>query len=241
MQRELIGRALTPAERAEVVDTLVRQEILVREASARGLHLLDSKTRERLVTQMYFVMTEDAPDPSPEDLKALKDANPEQYMYPESVSFDHVFFETDRDAALALMQKIDAGVALPEGAGDRFWLGSRLEYYTPAQVETVLGADFGAALTELEPGMWTGPIRSGRGWHLVRLEAFYPQQPLAADTLDQKLREDWIQFYRERSFGNRLADMRASYTIVLPSEEEVAATKPQLLTAQSESGDGEAE
>lgn len=233
LQRELIGRPLTEDERTDLVDSLVRQEILVQEASARGLHLHDSKTRERLVTQMYFVMTEDAPDPRPEDLAALLEEHPENYMFPESVSFDHMFFETDKAAALAVLDQITAGEDVPLDAGDRFWLGNRLEYYAPAQIEIVLGAAFGSVLKDLEPGEWAGPIRSGRGWHLVRLDVFHPPQNLPEDELDRKLRSDWAEGYRAKSFATRLKDMRETYTIALPSEAEIAATQPRLQTAQA--------
>jgi PPIC-type PPIASE domain len=238
LRQELIGRLLTPNERSEIIDTLIRQEILVREASARGLHLHDSKTRKRLVNQMYFVMTEDAPEPSPAELKGLYETNPEKYMFPESVSFEHVFFETDKAAASAMMDQINAGADVPEDAGDRFWLGNRLEHYTPAQIGTVLGMGFGASLKDLEPGKWTGPIRSGRGWHLVLLEGFTPPQPLPPEELDRILREDWTKAYRARSFQARLGDMRAAYTVTLPSDAEIAATKQRLQTAQAAPEDG---
>lgn len=237
LRQDLIGRQLTSAERDEVVETLVRQEILVQEAAARGLHLHDSKTRERLVTQMYFVMTEDAPDPRPEDLTALYDADPDRYMFPRTVTFDHVFFENDRMAAQTLMDQINGGGNVPQDAGDRFWLGSRLEYYGPAQLATVLGWEFSGQVKNLERGKWTGPIRSGRGWHIVRLDTFHPPTPLPQGELDRRLREDWTQAYRERSFGIRLDEMRASYSIDLPSLAEVQATKPRLETAQVEPAD----
>lgn len=232
LQQELIGRQLTSAERDEVVDTLVRQEILVQEAAARGLHLHDSKTRERLVTQMYFVMTEDAPDPSEQDLTALFDADPERYLFSETVSFDHLFFDADQAAANAMLERIQAGRDVPATAGNRFWLGNRLEYYAPAQLKIVLGQDFGAQLKTLQPGEWAGPIRSTTGWHLVRLDAFHPPKVLPPEELDRKLREDWTHAYRSRSFETRLDDMRETYTIALPSEAEVQATKPRLQTAQ---------
>lgn len=234
IKSELWGRALTPEERAEVVDTLVRQEILVQEASARGLHLHDSKTRKRLVTQMHFVMTEDAPTPRPEDLAALYEAQPEEYMFPKTVSFDHVFFETDKSAAQQLMDDINTGKQIPAEAGDRFWLGDRLEYYAPAQIAIVLGASFGASLSKLEPGQWTGPIRSGRGWHLVRLDTFHPPAKLPPEELDRKLREDWANAYRKQSFETRYEELKADYTIKSPSQETIEAATLRLRAAQAD-------
>ncbi|MDU9006861.1 peptidylprolyl isomerase [Sedimentitalea todarodis] len=238
LRQDLIGRQLTADERDEIVEKLVRQEILVQEAAARGLHLHDSKTRERLVTQMYFVMTEDAPEPRPEDLSAFYESNPDRYMLPKTVTFDHVFFETDQTAAQTLMDQINAGGEIPEDAGDTFWLGNRLEHYGPGQLVTVLGWEFGAQIRDLELGVWTGPIRSGRGWHLVRLDAFNPPKALPPEELNRRLREDWTQAYSQRSFEKRLDVMRASYTINLPSTEEVQATKPRLQTVQVLSAGG---
>lgn len=105
---------------------------------------------------------------------------------------------------------------------------------------TVLGWDFSAQIRELEPGEWTGPIRSGRGWHLVRLDAFHPPKTLPPDELNRILREEWTQAYSQRSFERRLDDMRASYKIDLPSSAEIQATKPRLQTAQVISADGPA-
>ncbi len=241
VQQELVGRPFTMAERDEVVDRLIQEEILVREAAARGLHLHNSKTRQRLVTQMYFVMTEDAPAPRPEDLSALYEKDPNRYRFPESVNFDHVFFETDQAAAQALMQQVAAGAEMPEGVGDKFWLGSRLEYYAPAQIRTVLGAKFGAQLKSLEPGKWAGPSQSGRGWHLVRLDEFNPPQPLPPDELDRKLREDSVQAYRARSFETRLDDMQSSYTIVMPTDAEIEATQTGIQAVQVASKSGYSE
>ncbi|WP_223426112.1 peptidylprolyl isomerase [Tateyamaria pelophila] len=102
---------------------------------------------------------------------------------------------------------------------------------------TVLGWDFSAQIRELEPGEWTGPIRSGRGWHLVRLDAFHPPKTLPPDELNRILREDWTQAYSQRSFERRLDNMRASYKIDLPSSMEPQTRLPDLLRAGTEPSD----
>ena len=225
----LLSRALTAEEHEELVEQILNQEILVREAVARGIHLHDSKTRARLVTQMHFVMSEDAPEPSSEDLARLQDQNPERYMLPRTVSFDHVFFEKDKLAALALKSRIDNGESVAEDTGDRFWLGNRMEHYTAPQIITVLGWSFTTELMNLTPGMWSGPIRSGRGWHLVRLDAFHPAAPLPQADLDRLLREVWKQEFRDATFNAQLKEMRAGYRIVLPEKTALSETEVASL------------
>lgn len=215
MQQQLIGRALTDEERQDLIDNLLTQEILLREAIARDFHLHDSKTRKRLVSQMHFVMAEDAPAPTAADLAALKAQSPERYMLPRSVTFDHVFFAADEAAAEALKQQIDAGRPVPEHAGGIFWLGNRLEEYSLPQILIILGHGFAQSLRQMEPGVWSGPVRSGRGWHLVRLGAFNPPRPLPEQEIDRRLREDWKEAYSARAFDTQLAEMKERYRIVV--------------------------
>jgi parvulin-like peptidyl-prolyl isomerase len=40
---------------------------------------------------------------------------------------------------------------------------------TEPEVERTFGGDFAAQIVALEPGEWTGPIRSGYGLHLVQV------------------------------------------------------------------------
>lgn len=228
----LISRGLTAKEHEELVEQILNQEILVREAVAKGIHLHDSKTRARLVTQMHFVMSEDAPEPSSEDLARLQAQDPERYMLPKTVSFDHVFFEKDKLAALALKSRIDAGEIVAEDTGDRFWLGNRMEFYTAPQILTVLGSGFATELMDLTPGVWSGPIRSGRGWHLVRLDAFHPAAPLPQADLERVLREVWKKEFREATFNAQLNEMRAAYRIVLPEESASSETDVASLDGE---------
>lgn len=225
----LVGRSLTPEEEATLINVLVNQEILVREAIARGFHLHDSKTRARLVTQMHFVMSENAPEPTDQDLIELQKQDSSRYMLPESVTFDHVFFEKDEDAAFALMAQINAGEDIPPDAGDRFWLGNRMEFYSASQLLTVLGANFSQRLKSLTPGVWAGPIRSGRGWHIVRLEQFHPPEPFPKEELDRLLREDWKTAFRQTTFDARLAEMRSNYRISLPDSDLADQVKTKDL------------
>ena len=215
-RQAILGRPLNPKEQAGIIDQLIRQEILVREAIARNFHLHDFKTRARLVSQMHFVMAEEAPDPSAPDLAALHAEAPERYMTPKTVTFDHIFFATDEAAASLLMTGLAAGEQAPEAAGDRFWLGSRMERYCFEQINSVLGVEFAMSLTGLQPGSWAGPIRSARGWHLVRLESFQLPAPLSAEETNRRLHENWKKTFSARTFAQRLEEMKRGYRINIP-------------------------
>ena len=71
LRQEILGRPLDAEERAQLVDERLLDEIMVREAVLRDLHLSDSFVRRRLVTRMKLLLDEEAPPPSADDLAAL--------------------------------------------------------------------------------------------------------------------------------------------------------------------------
>src|SRR6267154_1770303 len=108
------GRELSPAELNDLVESMVREEVLYREALALGLDKDDDEVRRRLVEKMNY-LTQDlaAPAASPDELRAFYTASPELFTTPPLVSFDQVFFspsergkklETDAAAGLAALR-----------------------------------------------------------------------------------------------------------------------------------------
>ncbi|WP_171052599.1 peptidyl-prolyl cis-trans isomerase [Ruegeria sediminis] len=211
----MLGRDLTQEERQQIFQNLADQEVLVREAVKLGLYMHDPITRKRMIDQMHFLMAKRAPDPTREDLERLRAERPDRYLYPRTISFEHVFFMADPEPARQLLLDLTDGAAVPDGAGDRFWLGQQLEEYTISQLLTLLGHDFVQSLNRLEPGTWAGPVRSARGWHVLRIIAFHDPKPLPDRELQRRLREDWEAAYRRQTYDAQLADMRQHYRVDL--------------------------
>ena len=218
-QREqLLGRPLSPAERIRLAEDIRIEEILVHEAVARGLHLTDARVRQRLAAKMYFLIDETPPEPADADLESLRAASPERYMTPELVTFEHLFFPYSRDRAERVLARLNKGAHRSElaDAGEIFWLGGRLEFYNESQLAMVLGQRFTAALRGLPPGEWTGPVQSGRGWHLVRLEGFHPPEPLTGLALRDLLVRDWEDRFRQTVRARKLAEIERGYRMARP-------------------------
>ena len=223
MRSELLSRPLVRAEREALIHDYVDQEILIREAVARGLNLNDSRVRKRLIDKMNFLLSEEPPEPTGVDLQALYDADPGRYRTPKTTSFEHIFFTRDKAAAEALLDRIQAGEAPDADAGDKFWLGRQMRQYSAGQLLTLLGYKFERALQKLPVGEWQGPIRSGRGWHLVRVLARHEPEELPEQERLRLLRGDWDASYREQSRERRLAELRDHYEAVLPEPSDDGA------------------
>ena len=109
------GRELSPTELNDLVESVVREEVLYREALALRLEKNDDEVRRRLVEKMSY-LTQDLADPapsSPDELRAFYTASPELFTIPSLVSFDQVFFspsergeklEADAAAGLAALR-----------------------------------------------------------------------------------------------------------------------------------------
>lgn len=219
----MIGRDLTEAEIVDIVDRQIGIEVLIRKAAKLDVHLKDADIRKHMVAVMTHVLSGQVPEPTHDDLAAFLAENPDRYMTPNRVSFEHVFFAEDHSAAEALAQSLRDGGEAPAGAGDIFWLGRDMDSYSSSQLLTVLGHGFVQAVSDIPMNTWTGPIRSGRGWHVVRLKARHAPQPLPAEERDRRLREDWQRHRLSLGFAEKVEAMRAGYDISSPDPETLRA------------------
>ena len=215
-RQQISGRKLSPLEQKRLIQEFVNQELLIREAVSRGLHLQDARVRSRLAAKMNFLFEKEAPAPSQSDLEKLREARPERYLTPKQVTFEHIYFGNSKSAAEQILPAVVAGKVKPSDVGKIFWLGSKMERYSALGLLSVMGAEFVNKLKTLPKDKWTGPIRSGQGWHLIRLVQFHEPKPLPKDAMDRQLRIDWAKQYRDKTRAEEIARLRDRFVVILP-------------------------
>ena len=89
-----------------------------------------------------------------------------------------------------------------------------MERYSTQQLLVLMGFDFDRQLRKLPPGEWQGPIRSGRGWHVVKVIQRHEPVLLQDAELKRRLIADWKSAWRETRREQRLAGLRNAYTVV---------------------------
>lgn len=205
------------------------QRMLAREAVAFGLDRDDDIIERRLAQKMDFLLADlsGLTPPSHDDLAVWYAAHADRFMLPPRVSFRHVYFSPDGRgdaAASAAAAAALPGVAgLPidapalAGVGDRFMFQNFYGGRTPEEVGKEFGPDFAAALLKLEPGTWAGPIRSGYGEHLVRIDTLEPSRLPALDEIEADVRAAWTEERYNEIRKRAEDDMRARYTVVIPT------------------------
>ena len=219
-------RPPTKEELDGLVESFVKEEVLVREALALGLDRDDAIIRRRLQQKMEFVSEEAAAlaQPTDEDLARYLAANADAFRAEARVSFAQVYLDPRRRAAtLAVDAKrlLDAlnGARPPDPAqlGDRLLLLEPGYQNAPqAEVARLFGADFAEALVKQPVGQWIGPIASGYGAHLVRVDALMPGGTPKLDEVRPLVEREWANARRQelgKAFYDRL---RARYTIKVP-------------------------
>lgn len=218
-------RPPTGQEFQGLVQDWIRQEIAYREGSAMGLDTDDTVIRRRL-RQKLELLAEDVvtlAEPSEAELQAFLEANQADYRREPRYTLQQVYFSPDRrgeeaarDAEQALVLLSSGDLSLdPAQLGDPLPLPHRLEGEREGAVARQFGGDFAQALATLEPGAWTGPVRSGYGLHLVRVEAVDPGRPLSLDEARAAVVRD-LSHQRSQAAVDELYDRLAErYTITI--------------------------
>lgn len=185
-------RAPSPDELDGLIADYVREQVYYREALRLGLDRDDEVVVKRMRNKMLAMASADAEarEPSDAELQALLDKDPARYAGEARYTLNQVYLGGDATGAPALLAKLRAG-ASPNGLGAVAPLPQRFTAAGASDLAETFGDDFPAALDKLTPGEWTGPVQSGLGYHLIRLDRRDAAPvPRLAD-VRQRLENDW--------------------------------------------------
>jgi hypothetical protein len=232
------SRAPSDDELAGLVRDFVREEVLAREALALGLDRDDTIVRRRLAQKMEFVADTEAPsDPTDDELRAFLDANPERFRIEPRISFSQVFLDRgrrrdalERDVATLLARLNAAGEAADIATlGDSRLLDARYDDVSTHDVAARFGGAFAEKLQDLPLARFVGPIESGYGAHLVRVERRTGGRVPAIDEVRDAVAREWKESKRRDAKDAYLQAMLARYRVTIEpdpasSREQVAGT-----------------
>ena len=185
--REQYNQAPTAAQLRILVDQYIKEEISFREGLALGLDKGDEIVRRRIAQKFEFIQQDlgVSDDPSPGVLNAWFENHKRQYLTPLRATFTQVYFSSDKggsDAAkaralraLKVFQSANGNRVL--NLGDQFPGPSDIAEIAQTEAERIFGESaFTANLYKLPEKRWSGPFRSGYGWHLVYITQY--QRPV---------------------------------------------------------------
>jgi hypothetical protein len=209
------------AELAGLIEDWVREEIFYREALALGLDRDDTIVRRRMRQKLEFLSEDlaDVAEPSDADLERWLAEHAEDHRVEPRVALRQVYLSRERrgaaaeaDAAALLARLRADGTA--DVAGDASLLPASLPPSTPREVARHFGDDFAAAVLELEPGRWAGPVESTFGLHLVLLEAREEGRMPALAEVREAVANDWRAARRAEANEAFYQSLRSRYEVV---------------------------
>lgn len=216
-------RPPSDSEMQGLIDDFIREEIAYRESRKRQLDSDDIVIRRRL-RQKLELLAEDVASlvpPSDEVLLELLENEPEQYRQPAVFSLQQLFFSED-DQLQSIEQQIQAALEdLQSGATDTELLPSGSTSMLPASmsdvsevhVDRVFGDGFALAVLQFEEGIWSGPVRSGFGLHLVRVDDVTTGYLPEIDEVRDELQRDWLYDRRNAAIDELYAQFSENYNI----------------------------
>jgi hypothetical protein len=215
-------RAFRRPPTAEELDGLIRDhvrgEVYYREALRLGLDTDDEVVKKRLRNKMLAIAgaEAEAAQPSDAELQALLDADPARYAAPPRYRLEQIYLGPDapalRAAAAAEIGRIPKG-ARPSITTQPLPLPARFDDASQTDLAEQLGDDFATALARLPVGTWMGPVVSGFGLHLVRIDQrVQPPRPRLAD-VRQRLENDWRSDAIRKAQDAHLQQLLDSYAV----------------------------
>jgi hypothetical protein len=214
-------RLPTESELKGLVESYIKEEVYCREALALGLDQDDTVLRRRLVQKMAF-LSSDLSELNPPDETALNQYfldNQAKYELPARVSFTHIYFSLDKRGAKAFEDAkntlYELNVLRAPERGDSFMLHYDFFQETPSEVSRLFGKRFADQLFKTEINAWLGPIESGYGLHLVRInEKIDSRMPELAAVIE-KVRTDWMFAQRQKMNKEIYERFKERYEIVV--------------------------
>jgi hypothetical protein len=225
-------REPSASELQGLVRDFVKEEMLAAQAQELGLDKDDIVVRRRLAQKMTFLLQDESARavPSDDDLRRLYEA---QRNHPPSeegqvralftrprISFVQIFFSRDKradaaaDARAALAELSRPDTTPPPDPGDVGAIKSEFRNVDARALANQLGTKFAAAVFDLVPGAWQGPIESSHGVHLVRVSARLPGELRPFDEVKGELVEMWHDERQRASEERYFAEMLKKYRVV---------------------------
>jgi hypothetical protein len=213
-----------------LIQNYIREEILYREALAIGLDKDDGIVRRRLSQKMAFISEDLASLDKPEEqeLQAFLVAHAEDYRQPSRFSFRHIYLNTSKRGesaqsdAIALLAKLKTQDSNATLLGDPLMVKRQFNLETERDIERVLGSQFLQSLNDIPTGSWQGPISSGFGLHLVRVDERIEGKVSQLNEVRDEVVRDLGSEKRDQTNKAFYQNIRKRYTVKVESHSRIS-------------------
>ena len=218
-------RLPTQRELQGLIEQQIREEVLYREALAIGLDKNDQVVRRRMSQKMEFISNDLASlaEPDDEQLQAYLDKHTEKFSIPRRISYSQIYLNVGQrgEQVYAEVEKlleelsesaIDIDISM---LGDSFMGGYTFSDETDYGVSRLFGEIFTQQIFELPVGKWAGPVESGYGLHLVRVDSRTDSRLPPLEQVRDKVRVEWVAEQQRETNDMLYSELRKRYEITI--------------------------
>ncbi len=214
--RSQVGRDPTDDELARIINNLIDEEILYREALLLGLDQEDTIIKRRLAQKISFLKEESIPEiPTTEELNEYYKNNKEKYYIEPSFTFTHYYFSENNNSLERSQQALKALQDNSKVKSDPFYLGKTFANEPLRNINTNFGESFSKELMTADLVVWNGPFESTYGHHIVYINSVNPGYIPEIEEVLRQVEVDFLQIKREQAVKGFLNNIRSEYTIFI--------------------------
>ena len=214
--RSQVGRDPTDDELARIINNLIDEEILYREALLLGLDQEDMIIKRRLAQKISFLKEESIPEiPTTEELNEYYKNNKEKYYIEPSFTFTHYYFSENNNSLERSQQALKALQDNSKVKSDPFYLGKTFANEPLRNINTNFGESFSKELITANLAVWNGPFESTYGHHIVYINSVNPGYIPEIEEVLRQVEVDFLQIKREQAVKGFLNNIRSEYTIFI--------------------------
>ena len=202
----------------------IQREVLVREAKRLGLDKIDSIISARLAQLGQQALVGESINIDSIRLSEINDffeINKSQYIEPETISFSHIFFDTEERAKsyLLKLEKESDVKKLKNLINTGGIVFPYQKNYSKKPFSFVVGhfGEIGAQnIFSLQKDIknWQGPIRSSLGYHLINVFNKTSMKQMALDDILSEVKRDYYNQLRKKDTKTIISNKILEYEII---------------------------
>ena len=206
-----------------LIDNQIQLDLSFEQGVQMGLVENDSIIKRRVKQKIEFMLNDSIAsiEPSKEELQSYLDAHKDTYMIEPIYDFEHIYINPEKhentDAHIAKLQMMILNDVY-EGSGDSIMLERTFTQITTAQIARLFGRKFSKSLDSVALGSWQGPVKSGYGLHLVKIDKKIPSHLATLDEVEATIKRDYRDKAQKKAIDEFYDGLKTHYSITVAQE-----------------------
>ncbi len=225
-----------------LIDDFVLEEVYYRQAVAMGIDRDDTIIRRRLRQKMEFLTDDTAAliEPTEEQLATYLAEHEDTFRTSGTYSFEQVYFNPEKHGddpetyiaeQLTKFRSDDAKTGSGQiEVGDVSLLPTAFHEAPRRAVDGTFGSGFSQELDKLEIGQWQGPVPSGLGFHLIRIDSVSKGRLPELSEIRPIVQREWSNERRLAVREETNKSLLQNYDVVIQWPEQTAETRDEATT-----------